>query len=259
MESNIATVLPELSPEQSSDLLLKFQDLDVTVWSDLKLLDPSDLQDILKKVQAKKLINSWAFDEVPSSSSSTVCCSTPKSFLSCISDDEWDFSFNISWESFPKDLRQACQNGVRPAHRDRLEMIRILVDKVHDINVKPKKQSWERIADKIVQTYPNSFKDEVGGIVIGNGRQSLTSQLLFRSGNVNSTSKNIQKRKVNFPSASPSATIASAETSYLVDCQKNLQPKFFIEDTNGSEIAELMKTCFQLQREQTYRKEKADW
>ena len=130
----------KLTPEQSSDLLLKFENLGVTLWSDLKFLDTSDLKDVLKKVQAKKLMNSWAVAEVSFSSSSAACCSAPKLLSNCgNSDNEWDSAFNVPWQSFPKNLGQACENGKRPAHRDCLEMIRILVDIVLEFEAKPKK------------------------------------------------------------------------------------------------------------------------
>ena len=42
----------------------------------------------------------------------------------------------------------------------------------------------------MVRKYPESFRDVVDGLVIGTGIQSLASQLMFRSGNIKSVSKN---------------------------------------------------------------------
>ena len=260
MEDKIVKILPKLSEIEICNVVDTLQSLGVESWADLKHLEPNDFAGSLKLVQAKKLINSWVLDtdEASSSLSSTVPVSHASTSLeSCSSLEEWDYNFVVPWDSFPKSLRSACEQEERPLHRDRLEMVRILVDKVKEVAQAPQKRNWERIANKIVSKYPASFKDEVGGLTLGNGRQSLTSQLMFRFGNITTLPKNPHlKRKRQHEASTNADNFQSGEESNdnvihdheLVAIQSQPKSMYFLKDCDENEVDKLMEQSFLLQR-----------
>ena len=133
MENKIRTILSNLTEAEITKVTELFDKMGVLLWEDLNHLQPPHFQGTLKLVQAKKSINSWSMNSAnvsvsADSSSSTVLASSSSSSLD--SADEWDFSFQIPWLAFPQGLTKACESNSRPLHRDCLEMIRIIVDKV---------------------------------------------------------------------------------------------------------------------------------
>ena len=118
----------------------------------------------------------------------------------------------------------------------------VLVNEVHKVCSVPKKCNWECIAEKIVNKYPESFKDLVGEVVIGNGRQSIVSQLLFRSGNVTKSCRNFSKKR-NYEDI-----VSSDNNKELEEMQNALKSQFFIKDHDKNEVRRLMKETYPLQR-----------
>ena len=64
-------------------------------------------------------------------------------------------------------------------------MIRILVDDIAKVSMKPGKNALTSIAKKIVRAYPRSFQDEIEGSVIGTGYDSILKQIQTRFENIN--------------------------------------------------------------------------
>ena len=50
----------------------------------------------------------------------------------------------------------------------------------------------EKIAFRMISKYPQAFKDEVEGIVIGSGLESLTTQIMYRCDNLRRSDSSFQ-------------------------------------------------------------------
>ena len=75
----------------------------------------------------------------------------------------------------------------------RREMIRIICADIHVIQSHPGRR---QLAEAIVSEYPSSFRDMVGGDVVGSGYDSLLLQLEGRLDNIN-RGKHSVKRKLS--------------------------------------------------------------
>ena len=172
IKDKLMELIPTLSTEQLQLVLVTLSDLGVETWSDLRHVKESDFKTILKPAHARKLIsncNNVDKDDHPSCSSTEPLSSRTSSNSSTGSADDWKFCFQIPWDLFSQNLLDACKEGQRPLHRDRLKMIRIIVEKAHKTAKNIKKRNWEKIAEAMVRKYPESFKDVVDGLVIGTG------------------------------------------------------------------------------------------
>ena len=116
-------------------------------------------------------------------------------------------------------------------------MIRILVDAIHQVCRKPKFKNMERVAFRVCSRYPDSFKDNVDGIVIGSGIESFTSQLLYRSDNIKRTIKN---------SATSNEEV---DVSFTDEDQQYLKAEYLLVEKNVSNIDLLMKKGYSRQRQ----------
>ena len=231
IQKKLKEVLPFLTDNDSILVLNTLNELGVEQWDDMKHVEEGDLNGVLKPIQARKLLTHVKSCQPNAhSSSSTEPALSRSSSESGFGYDDWDVSFEIPWEKFPRSLVEDCKQKKRPAHRDRLQMIRVIVDDVHQLNKAPKKRNFERIAEKIVHKYPSSFKDVVGDVVIGTGLQSLASQLMYRSGNIKCATK-------------------AASKNLTMDVQNQIDD----EVSNVSSIVEELKTCYS-QKEREYNK-----
>ena len=59
MKASICEILPSLAPDALQAILEHFLSIGVESESDLRLLEESDLKEVLKPIQRRKLINSW--------------------------------------------------------------------------------------------------------------------------------------------------------------------------------------------------------
>lgn len=93
-----------------------------------------------------------------------------------------------------KTLSTTLKNGARPKPSQRCDMVRILIDDVHNITLKPSRKQLARVAEKIVLQHPKSFKDVIGEDTIGTGYDSLLKNLVDRSQNQNRGNRDALKR-----------------------------------------------------------------
>ncbi|XP_072032571.1 uncharacterized protein [Amphiura filiformis] len=134
---------------------------------------------------------------------------------------------NIPWSKMPPKLMEALEAGQRPEPRLRREMIRIIVDNLNKPGSKlPRTKQLGLLARAIVEKYPKSFRDEVGGMDVGTGYDSFLKQLVNKVDNI--TRPNVNKRKLSAESDKDSVKAVDAYGCI------NWMPDFV-----GSEEAEL--------------------
>ena len=146
----------------------------------------------------------------------------------------WVFTFQVPWAAFPKNLFDACKAGKRPPKRLRLQMIRILVDVIISICKKPKVKDVEKIAFWMISKYPLALKDEVEGIVIGSGLESLTTQIMYRCDNLRRSDSSFQH---SGNTSNTSADLTSEEVDFF-------QTSIFLNEKDYDKIDFLMQKAY---------------
>ena len=100
----------------------------------------------------------------------------------------------------------------------------------------------ERIAFRIVSRYPEAFKENIQGMVIGNGIESLTCQLMYRSDNI------LRSLKDNAASLLGDETNDASQLLITEDEQEFLKTEFLLVEKDLSKVHILMKKGFSKQR-----------
>ncbi|XP_071854825.1 uncharacterized protein [Apostichopus japonicus] len=98
---------------------------------------------------------------------------------------DWAESFKVDWDKMPKSLTKSLQKKQRPTPKDRREMIRILCNDIMKVESSPGRKHLSIIAQKIVCEFPEPFKNDIEGLVVGSGYASLLTQLENRMSNIN--------------------------------------------------------------------------
>ena len=141
IQKKLKEVLPILTDNDSVLVLNTLNELGVEQWDDMKHVEEGDLNGVLKPIQARQLLTHVKSCQPNAhSSSSTEPALSRSSSESGFDYDDWDVSFEIPWEKFPRSLVKDYKQKKRPAHRDRLQMIRVIVDGVHQLNKAPPKK-----------------------------------------------------------------------------------------------------------------------
>ena len=255
IKEEIRKVLPALLDNDVKKVLTLLQDeLGVDGIEDLQHVKDSDFTTVLKPVQARKLLKAWRQKdrEASSGSSSDLNLSTSvfESLSQCSSSsvkdcgDGWDFNLSIPWSSFSKSLLADCEDGKRPEKQARLQMVRIVVDKVYKLKKIPKLKDMERIASRIVSKYPESFRDEIDGVVIGTGIKSLATQLMYRSNNCN---RNLKKLSISVLDNATNIDDNEDKIAYL-------KSAYLVVDRDNEKIQQLMNLTFKEQRDDIEKK-----
>ena len=112
----------------------------------------------------------------------------------------------------PEDLMLALTNKERPSSSLRREMIRIVCSDISSIHSHPGRRQLRQLAEKVVSEYPSSFRDMVGGDVVGSGYDSLLIQLEVRLDNIN-RGKHSVKRKLSDSNTDSSASSRITKTA----------------------------------------------
>ncbi|RXN33042.1 hypothetical protein ROHU_004411 [Labeo rohita] len=239
----IGSVLPNSS---SRDLVLEtLQSLGVETLEDLKYVQEPDLVNILRPIEARKLIariNALCADNSnsPPSTSSSSESSTPHRPSPV--DNNWHFNFEIPWSKMPSEITRKLKNKERPTGRERRELIRLMVAEILTICPSPGKKHLSEISRKIVSTYPQSFRDVIEDQVVGSGYDSLTKQLQSRVDNMR-RGKNSLFLKRQTSSASegedPPCKMKRVDTYGCINWQPKRLPLNETEDTQKCTQEEL--------------------
>ena len=246
MECEIKLILPSLESVKVEQLLDLFLEIGVCGNDDLPLLKESDLVKVLKPIEARKLINHWknrAASSTPSPQSSqhsteavSLQTSSSESGTGGVGAADWAFNFMIPWSSFPSALLEACEAGLKPEKRLRLQMIRVLVDEIHTVCKHPKFKDAEKVAFRLISRYPQSFKDVVEDIVIGSGLESLTTQIMYRSDNL--------RRNASVQFSQSNAATASVASGPSMDELEYLKSAYFLAEKDYKKVDEIMEKAY---------------
>ncbi|KAJ3613584.1 hypothetical protein NHX12_019830, partial [Muraenolepis orangiensis] len=99
----------------------------------------------------------------------------------------WHYNFKIPWDKMSVHIKKKLKAGVRPSTSERRMVIRVIVsDLLATCKTTGKKHVLE-IARRVIRTYPKSFRDEIGGEVVGSGYDSIVRQMLSSIYNVRRT------------------------------------------------------------------------
>ncbi|KAJ8013305.1 hypothetical protein DPEC_G00051890 [Dallia pectoralis] len=177
----------------------------------------------------------------------------------------WPETFRVPWDIMPIEIQKDIFNGRRPSPCMRMKMVRILADEVRKYSTNPSLSECLTICQQITSQYPDSFADITSSGKVRAGRNStLLTQLKNRIENMN------RPRNINRKRSSGSCGVAGVEhePNGCTEFQEQLPPEesdvtveekrqrleslYGEEGINGgerSEVTELMRTTFSLQRQ----------
>ncbi|XP_049912396.1 uncharacterized protein LOC126397561 [Epinephelus moara] len=92
--------------------------------------------------------------------------------------------FQIPWQKFPVKMMTALKEKRRPQPKDRRHMIRIVMEDMMASDIRPGRSKLKQVAQQLVERYPDSFLDQCGTNVVGQGFASLVVQMENRVENV---------------------------------------------------------------------------
>ncbi|XP_071854911.1 uncharacterized protein [Apostichopus japonicus] len=222
-QSAISDALPSLPLALANGVLDQLVDVGVESVGDLRFVTEDDLS-MLKPIQRRRLIDAWStagedtapenvlsegeetvdLDTSTLSTESTPDIHTQPSRDQCAGN--WADTFEVHWSKMSKNLNNCLKKKKRPAPRERREMIRVICDDIFKLDESPGRKNLVTVAKKVVSAYPASFRDDIGGEVIGDGTASILKQLENRVNNL--------KRDESYlpvPSVSSSMTSTSDE------------------------------------------------
>uniref|UniRef100_A0A3B4CXI0 Uncharacterized protein n=1 Tax=Pygocentrus nattereri TaxID=42514 RepID=A0A3B4CXI0_PYGNA len=203
INSAITAVFPDLPVAVLNSVVDTLKALGAETTDDLQYITEGDLLPVLKPVQARRLVVSWAQNisicsnppaSSPSSASTTSTSSSPGG--SSTFRPDWVDNFQIPWQKLPEELLQSLERQKRPSPRLRREMIRIVASEIMKVYSNPTKRNTTEIGKRMVAKYPKSLQDVIEGDVVGPGYHSLAKQLQARVDNVKRpNTPKIKKRK----------------------------------------------------------------
>lgn len=210
----IIGTLPSLDPETVNRIVARLEEIGVRGLEDLEDVQVDDLAPtVLLPIPARKLKRAFTVvvntekQQLTSNSthvineSGLMSLSTPDASMimttceASISlpkiqnvNENIDFPSNFevcicigemlkSYQSFAvRDCAKCLKGGKILTAVQRNILIRYISDSLKKANKSPKRSDFNKIADDIVQLYPQ-LRDEIGGIIIGNGSTSIRNQL----------------------------------------------------------------------------------
>nr|XP_033476324.1 uncharacterized protein LOC117253086 [Epinephelus lanceolatus] len=177
----LCKVIPELESENFLALVEHLSsELGLTKKADLALLEPDDLQQHLKPILRRRLIQAFRF---PSTRPQNA----------------WINQFEIPWNKMPASLLKATLRGQRARPEDRRAWKRTMVSAMQEHCPNPNKAACDEIAKMIVSKYPSTFVDMTEeDEQLGVGYYSLAKQLKTRveHANRNNVSEKIRRPRI---------------------------------------------------------------
>uniref|UniRef100_A0A3B1KH65 Uncharacterized protein n=1 Tax=Astyanax mexicanus TaxID=7994 RepID=A0A3B1KH65_ASTMX len=279
----ILAVLPNLQEQTLSSLLEKLASIGVECKSDLRLVKEEDLQEYLRPIQCRKLLQAWSTEvqsPTPADVSrslrnsqptiSTPSTSSPTDRSRVIDLSTWLDKFKVPWSKMPQGIKLSINAQQRPTPRDRREMIRVIVDEIRLIEPNPTRSDCVTVAKMVVKEYPESFADILkDGTRIGSGFASLVNQLKTRVEHLNRNSVIGRRRRMKGHSSSPTTNRAKGPSdqygcirwqpdcpqgeteSILKEKQEEMKELYAREGPAAAErghITQLMERTYYLQR-----------
>lgn len=101
-----------------------------------------------------------------------------------ISDSVWTSGFQVEWSRVPKPIMKVLEASKWLSGLHKSKLVRVVMDQVLALCQTPKKADLKLVAELIVKKYPQSFQDQIGGDVVGNGIESLLLKLIHRRDNL---------------------------------------------------------------------------
>uniref|UniRef100_H2ZAB3 Uncharacterized protein n=1 Tax=Ciona savignyi TaxID=51511 RepID=H2ZAB3_CIOSA len=133
------------------------------------------------------------------STSPVWSCSSSSSSVNS-SEASWVFDFPVPWSKCSSAMLELLGKGEPPNPMQRRQLVHDTIDGVLKITSKPGRKNIERIAFSIVAKYPDSFRDAIDGVSIGNGHGSLTNELFNRWENTMRKKRKLDSSDTSSPS-----------------------------------------------------------
>ncbi|KAL7863686.1 hypothetical protein SRHO_G00126700 [Serrasalmus rhombeus] len=173
INSAITAVFPDLPVAVLNSVVDTLKALGAETTDDLQYITEGDLLPVLKPVQARRLVVSWAQNNsaapIPTSvcpSPVSICSNPPASSPSPASTTstssspggsstfhpDWVDNFQIPWQKLPEELLQSLERQKRPSPQLRREMIRIVASEIMKVCSNPTKRNTTEIGKRMVMS-----------------------------------------------------------------------------------------------------------
>ncbi|XP_033646404.1 uncharacterized protein LOC117305635 [Asterias rubens] len=212
VEEKIRDILPNIKRRRLASFLEYLQKMGVESVNDLVYINERDISQTLTPIEARRLLDhlncrppvesgsqnrpvkaTLELDD-SSSSRSSSSSATDESSQSSVEiavgnpfpsrSSAETGSTRVPWQKMPRLLMAALEAKRRPAPSLRKEMIRIIVDDLDKPSTSlPRTKVLRALSSEIVQRFPDSFIDELGGEKVGSGYDSLLSQAMLNKAN----------------------------------------------------------------------------
>ncbi|KAL7370621.1 hypothetical protein ABVT39_006055 [Epinephelus coioides] len=227
LPQKIGKALPELDFAQLNTLLKYLrEELGVVTESDLQYVERDDIQPLLTPIQTRRLLKTCRGMESnghmntdstgsslelvtvtssllssQSSTSPVLSASSPLDIQPQAGPSSWITRFVVPWEKMSPALSLAISMGKRADPRDRIAMVRTVVEAMQVHCPNPNRAACAEIAKAIVSKHPRTFGDITEeGELLGSGYHSLLEQLKRRVEHVN---RNCDSHRIRQPKRTP--------------------------------------------------------
>ncbi|XP_049452237.1 uncharacterized protein LOC125900954 [Epinephelus fuscoguttatus] len=227
LPQKIGKALPELDFAQLNTLLKYLrEELGVVTESDLQYVERDDIQPLLTPIQTRRLLKACRGTESnghmntdstgsslelvtvtssllssQSSTSPVLSASSPLDIQPQAGPSSWITRFVVPWEKMSPALSLAISMGKRADPRDRIAMVRTVVEAMQVHCPNPNRAACAEIAKAIVSKHPRTFGDITEeGELLGSGYHSLLEQLKRRVEHVN---RNCDSHRIRQPKRTP--------------------------------------------------------
>ncbi|XP_064482760.1 uncharacterized protein LOC135395533 [Ornithodoros turicata] len=241
--------------------------LGVESVDDLQFVTEDDVSAFVKPIQARRLIANFKVrdSDIPDCYTTELLLGEPQPSPSPASNvcatsnlnPNWMENFKVPWDDMPASLKRALQQKIRPTPRDRRKMVRLIVARAMELCPRPLKHQLSVIAQRIINEYPNSFKDCLDGTVIGSGYDSLLNQFCARVENELRNEEHADRVRVRKSQSHHQKEYgcksAPKGTSSLEECERekeSLKDMHMQMTASAEEVTVLMNSTFPLQHKE---------
>ena len=100
----------------------------------------------------------------------------------------------IPFKKLNETTLQALESGNLLNSFMRKELVHLVVDYARETMKHPLTRHFRSLANMVLETYPNSIVESIGGIIVGTGCEAFTQQLLYRNDYKNTLQNPLTKR-----------------------------------------------------------------
>ena len=196
-----------------------------------------------------------------SASPPTTSVSTSQSLLATTPSKE---KIVIPFNKLNETTLQALESGNLLNSAMRKGLVHLVVDYARETMKHPLTRHFRSLANMVLETYPNSIVESIGGIIVGTGCEAFTQQLLYRNDYKNTLQNPLAKRALSHSNTENQSTNVRKDSYGCINFEpiihneeELLKLKESLQNPSVSktiDIFEYMSKCYSLIRKDINKK-----